>query len=166
MSPGHESEEEEEGNDVSAVWGVVLLELDNRGAAPFANKQLYRHEQFSTISCMPRSLRKSSSKGFFQSAKKADVDCGILPPTGTIFAMNSDQSNVKRRQKQVDKLHKAKIKGDPNIGVSTEAAGQLRGGNRRVPQTPMRKKKERERGCSKRARSRMMSRQLLSRQRR
>ena len=107
---------------MSAVWRVVLLELDNRGAAPFANKQLYRHEQFSTISCMPRSLRKSSSKGFFQSAKKADVDCGILPPTGTIFAMNSDQSNVKRRQKQVDKLHKAKIKGDPNIGVSTEGS--------------------------------------------
>ncbi|GMI01143.1 hypothetical protein TrVE_jg7616 [Triparma verrucosa] len=92
LSPSHESEEEEEGND------------------------------FSTISCMPRSLRKSSSKGFFPSAKKAEVDCGILPPTGTIFAMNSDQSNVKRRQKQVDKLHKAKIKGDPNIGVSTEGS--------------------------------------------
>lgn len=71
---------------------------------------------------MPRSLRKSSRKGFFQSAKKADVDCDILPPTGTIFAMNSDESNVKRRQKQVDKLHKAKIKGDPNMGMSMEGS--------------------------------------------
>ncbi|GMH56196.1 hypothetical protein TrLO_g5426 [Triparma laevis f. longispina] len=82
--------------------------------------------------CLPRVLRRSSSPPFSgrgvaggymnwnnPSNGGGGVGGDILPPTGTIFATNSDQSTIKRRQKQVDKLHNAKIKGDKNVGRSS-----------------------------------------------